>query len=85
MITFNVVRDRHGWAIRTGDGVTAPYWSRDMAIQEANCLAEAIRRHGALTEVIIEGGEMGPPAGQIRRGRSIRFRVQSPDRRSRPD
>jgi hypothetical protein len=85
MITFNVVKERHGWAIRTGDGVTAPYWSRDLAIQEANCLAEAIRRHGALTEVIIEGGEMVPHVGQIRRGRSVRFSVKSSDRGSRLD
>ena len=34
--------------------MTTPFWSRDRAIQEANCLADAIRRHGACAEVNVE-------------------------------
>jgi hypothetical protein len=83
MITFNVVRERHGWAVRTGHGVTTPYRSLELAIREANCLAEAIRRHGALTEVIIECSEMAQPVGQITRNGRALFGVQSLDRRSR--
>ncbi len=55
MITFNVVKERHGWAIRTDKRMTTPFWSRDLAIREANCLARAIRCHGECAEVIVEG------------------------------
>ena len=55
MIIFNVVKEQHGWAIRTDERMITPFWSRDLAIREANCLAEAIRRNGECTEVIIDG------------------------------
>jgi hypothetical protein len=55
MITFNVVQEQHGWSIRVGEGMTTPFWSRDLAVHEANCLAAAIRRHGKGAKVIIEG------------------------------
>lgn len=54
MITFSVVKEQHGWAVRSGACMMTPFWSRDLAIREANCLADAIRRHGQLTEVVIE-------------------------------
>jgi hypothetical protein len=62
MIIFDVVKEEHGWAVKMGQRMTTPFWSRAVAITEANCLAAAIRRHGALTEVVIEGGS-APPAG----------------------
>ena len=61
MITFKVVKEQHGWAIRTGGGVTTPFWSRDLAIREAHCLAAAIRCHGECAEVIIEGTDQSDP------------------------
>jgi hypothetical protein len=61
MITFNVVREQHGWAIRVGERMTTPFWSRDLAIREANCLAEAIRRHGERTQVIVDADEPSEP------------------------
>jgi hypothetical protein len=57
MITFNVVKDQHGWIIRMGEGMTTPFRSRELAVREANCLANAIRCHGACAEVIVDGGE----------------------------
>ena len=54
MITFNVVKEKHGWAIRLGEGMTTPFWSRDLAVREANSLAYAIRCHGQHTEVVVE-------------------------------
>ena len=57
MITFNVVKEQHGWAVRMGERMTTPFWSRDLAIQEANCLADAIRCHGECAEVIVEGAD----------------------------
>ena len=55
MITFNVVKERHGWAVRMGERMTTPFWSRDLAIREAICLADAIRGHGQRAEVVVEG------------------------------
>jgi hypothetical protein len=73
MITFNVVKERYGWAVRAGECMKTPFWSRDLAIREANCLADAIRRHGEHAVVVIEDGEpISPtrrPALRIRRAR----------------
>jgi hypothetical protein len=55
VITYNVVKEPYGWAIRMGDHMTTPFWSRDVAIRQANCLADAIRCHGEYVEVVIEG------------------------------
>jgi len=57
VITFNVVKEQHGWAIRMGEGMTTPFWSRELAVHEASCLAAAIRRHGECAKVIIEGAD----------------------------
>lgn len=61
MITFNVVKDQHGWAVRMGDRMTTPFWRRDLAIREAVCLADAIRRHGEGAEVIVESAAPDQP------------------------
>jgi hypothetical protein len=61
MITFKVVKERHGWAIRMGDGTMTPFWSSDLAVREANRLAATIRCHGECAEVIIEGADQGDP------------------------
>ena len=53
MITFKVVKEQHGWAIRMDERMT-PFWSRDLAIREANCLVAAIRRHGEYAEVSVD-------------------------------
>jgi hypothetical protein len=58
VITYSVVKELHGWAIRMGDHMTTPYWSKDRAILQANRLAAAIRQHGEHVEVIIEGAVM---------------------------
>jgi hypothetical protein len=62
MITFNVVKERHGWAIRMGERMIMPFRSRDLAVREANCLADAIRCHGECTKVIVERAEPSEPA-----------------------
>jgi hypothetical protein len=71
MITFNVVKEQHGWAIRMGERMTMPFWSRDLAVREANCLADAIRCHGECTEVIVEGAEPNEPARGISGSNSL--------------
>lgn len=59
MITFNVVKEQYGWAIRMGECMMTPFWSRELAVQEANRLADAIRSHGECTEVIVESDALG--------------------------
>ena len=60
MITFNVVKEKHGWAIRLGEGMTTPFRSRDLAVREAKCLADAIGCHGQRTEVVVESHDPAP-------------------------
>jgi len=36
MITFDVVKEEHGWAVRMGKRMTTPFRSREQAIREAN-------------------------------------------------
>ena len=77
MLTFNVVKEKHGWAIRVGERMTTHFRSRDLAIREANCLADAISRHGECTEVIVEGAERRYQADAT----DLRFRPDRPFRR----
>ena len=66
MITFKVMKEQHGWAVRMGEGVMTPFWSRDSAIRQAHCLAVAIRCHGERTEVIIEGTDRSDPRKMVK-------------------
>jgi hypothetical protein len=61
MITFNVVKEDCGWAIRIGERMLTPFRSRDAAVREARCLADAIRNHGECAEVIVEGADPKDP------------------------
>ncbi len=70
MITFNVVEEQHGWAVRMGQRMTTPFRSKSLAVWEANRLAEGLRRHGEPIEVIVEGGEISLPAGGARRAKA---------------
>ena len=63
MIIFNVVKEQHGWAIRMDDRMVTPFWSRDLAIREANRLALAIRCHGECTEVVVEEADPSQSLG----------------------
>jgi hypothetical protein len=69
MITFKVVKEQHGWAIRMGERMTMPFWSRDLAVREANSLADAIRCHGE--EVMVEGAEPNERARGITGSNSL--------------
>ncbi|MFI4936581.1 MAG: hypothetical protein ACHP7N_18395 [Caulobacterales bacterium] len=53
--------------------MTTPFRSRDLAIREANCLADAIRRHGECAEVIVEGIEPGEAPRRIKGSSSARL------------
>ncbi len=70
MITFNVVKERHGWAIRMDGRMMTPFWSRDLAIRKANGLADALRCHGACADVIVEGADPNELLKEINDSRS---------------
>ena len=75
MISFFVVKEQHGWAIRMGERMKTLFWSRDLAIREANCLADAIRCHGECAEVIIEGTDPNEMPKRIKGSSSARLDV----------
>ena len=83
MITFNVVKERYGWAVRIGESMSMPFWSRDMAIRQANCLAADILRHGNSAEVIVQDADPTRPGNEITGAQSSMFGVSS--RLQRPD
>jgi hypothetical protein len=56
MISFRVTRETHGWAVRVGDHMVTPFWSKQKAIGRANDLAESVRWQGQQTEVTVEPG-----------------------------
>ena len=66
MLTFRVVKEKHGWAIRMGECMITPFWSRDLAVREASCLADTIRCHGECAEVIVEGAAPNEPPSTIK-------------------
>jgi hypothetical protein len=57
MHTFRIVRERSGWTVQLGCAMKAPCRSRAMAIQQAERMAAAIRRHGEDVAIVVE-----PPA-----------------------
>jgi len=62
MHMFRVVKEPNGWAIRLNSGMMTPFWSRDLAVQEANCLCDALRGHGVGAKVVVEGVDPGESA-----------------------
>jgi hypothetical protein len=53
MIVFSVIKEPFGWAVCAGDCMTTTFRTRDCAVREAHCLANAIRSHGQDTEVVV--------------------------------
>ena len=72
IISFRVVKEPYGWAVRMRQGMMTPFHSRSMALRHANSFAEALRRHGEPAEVILEEVRSIDPPSQPS-GRS-RFR-----------
>ena len=82
MIIFKVVKERHGWAVRRGELMTTPFWSRELAIREANCLADAIRCHGAPASVVVEGADPKVAGASAWEPGWLEADAQSPGRRT---
>lgn len=79
MIVFSVIKEPFGWAISTGGCMTTPFRTRDCAVREAHCLANAIRSHGQDTEVVIldedECATIGAPVRSAERLSQSRISV----------
>lgn len=54
MQTFKIVRKQSGWAIEIGFAATIVCSSRTAALAQAEAMAEALRRHGALVSIVVE-------------------------------
>jgi hypothetical protein len=63
MITFNLVEEEHGWAVRTSAGVSIHFRLRGSALNAANRLADSVRRHGETVSVVIVDANPNTPAG----------------------
>lgn len=52
MITFEVVKEPYGWAVRRDDCMMMPCGSKDAAEHEAKRMVSALRNHGQLAQVL---------------------------------
>ena len=65
MIVFSVIKEPFGWSICTGGCMTTTFRTRDCAVREAHCLANAIRSHGQDTEVVVLDEDEGEAVGTL--------------------
>lgn len=61
MLTFEVVREGHGWGIHMEQRMTTHFRRQDAAIRQAHHLAAGIRRHGVIVAVTVDGAYPEPP------------------------
>lgn len=66
-ISFRVVKEPYGWAVRMGDGMMTPFRSKVSAVRHANGFADALRRRGEPVEVVVE--DRPAEARSLRRAR----------------
>lgn len=57
MYTFKVVKEAHGWSVRSDEGMSMPFWKRSMAVREANRVCAVLRDHGQSVVLIIQDAE----------------------------
>jgi hypothetical protein len=57
MITFEVVKEPYGWAIRRDHRMMTPVWCKALAVEQATRMVEALRRYGEPAELRIEDAE----------------------------
>lgn len=54
MHTFRVVKEESGWAVKLGEAQIAPCRSQLAAVEEAERMADALRRSGAAVAIVID-------------------------------
>jgi hypothetical protein len=57
VITFEVVKEPYGWAIRRDHRMMTPVWCKALAVEQARRMVAALRRRGESAEVWIQDGE----------------------------
>ncbi len=63
-ITFEVVKETYGWAIRRDRQMMSPVWCKALAVDQAQRMVDALRRHGERAEMKVSDidDEAGGPA-----------------------
>lgn len=72
-ISFRVVKEPYGWAVRMGEGMMTPFRSKILAVRHANGFADALRRCGEPVEVVVEERPAEPRSIGRRRSRFLPF------------
>lgn len=68
MLTFDVVREGHGWGIHMEQHMTTHFRRQDAAVHQAHLLAASIRRHGVLVAVTVQGAPPTTPPALFKSG-----------------
>jgi len=50
-ITFEVVKEAYGWAVRRDRQMMTPCWCKALAVDQAQRMVDALRRHGERAEM----------------------------------
>lgn len=53
MITFEIVKEPYGWAVRRDDCMMMPAWCKAVAVEEAQRMVSALHRHGQQAQLTI--------------------------------
>jgi hypothetical protein len=72
MHTFMIVQESSGWKIQLGSAMSAPCKSQAMALEQAERMAEAIRRHGEKVVIIVDPSAIEAPLPQAAAAARIR-------------
>lgn len=54
MITFEIVKEPYGWAVRRDSRMMMPAWCQAVAVEEAQRMVSVLRRHGQLAQLKFE-------------------------------
>ena len=56
-ITFEVVKEAYGWAVRRDRQMMTPCWCKALAVDQARRMVDALRRHGERAEMRVSDAE----------------------------
>lgn len=53
MITFEIVKEPYGWAVRRDNCMMMPAWCKAVAVEEAQRMVSVLNRHGQQAQLKI--------------------------------
>jgi hypothetical protein len=53
MVTFEIVKESYGWAVRSGDCMMMPAWCEAVAVAEAERMVSDLRRNGQQAQITV--------------------------------